>query len=291
MPVTSGITPTNNREINWADLDVDEENINSNNGQNAVDGDIKFPSVHESVDPKTGIHTVIEYKIDPETKNKLKITKQYARKFIKEELTKGMLERRSIKKFGVASRFPPGPDSNSTSLGEKVILKLSSRMKAEELESKTDTNIKKPTRNIQCRRCKGTHFTSQCPYKDTIADPDGEAEALDSRDSSRNPNVYITPSRRAGAVPGDSTESRNRENSLRITNISEDATPEEVEAMFRVYPGIEKVYVAYDRDNKRCKGYAYVSFYDREYAETCRNSMRGKGFRNLILEIDFAESR
>ncbi len=72
-------------------------------------------------------------------------------------------------KFGECKGLPAGPDSNSTSIGDEVFLKLSAN--AKDLDEPEEDPLKKSIQlgssKIVCRICKGDHWTTKCPFKDT----------------------------------------------------------------------------------------------------------------------------
>ena len=81
-----------------------------------------------------------------------------------------VLARRQWKKFGDSASLPPGPDANSTSFAETVHLNLSFNLSANaQSEAQQDEDPLKKAANLSilCRICKGNHFSSKCPYKDT----------------------------------------------------------------------------------------------------------------------------
>lgn len=109
-----------------------------------------------------------------------------------------MAERKHWDKFGQEKGNKPGPDPATTTLGESVNLKLSignkvphsmalmmmdninvtNILQSAEVEPTQEQQIKSSLANkkISCRLCKGDHFTSKCPYKDTLGILDGAGE-------------------------------------------------------------------------------------------------------------------
>jgi translation initiation factor 3 subunit G len=77
--------------------------------------------------------------------------------------------RRTLAKFGEVKHFGAGPDSNSTTVGDDVFLKLSSNSK--DLDGPDEEELKRvaslANSKIVCRICKGDHWTTKCPFKDT----------------------------------------------------------------------------------------------------------------------------
>jgi len=163
-------------------------------------------------------------------------------------------------------------------------------------------------KKITCRHCKGDHFTTKCPYKDTLESiTGGEPSTLggDSEFGSHltpasndlsNPAVaassggvggggkYVPPSMRAGAArtgermggPGGRREGDDAP-TLRVTNLSEDAEEDDLRDMFSRFGRVTRVYIGRDRETGACKGYAFVSFEIKDHADLARQKLDGHG--------------
>lgn len=92
----------------------------------------------------------------------------------------GVAERKLWPKMGIEASRAAGPHSDTTTLGENIIFRPTAGYKSgaqEQLnpeEDKKTEALKKM--QIKCRICSGDHFTTKCPFKDTMA-PEGEAGA------------------------------------------------------------------------------------------------------------------
>lgn len=75
---------------------------------------------------------------------------------------------------------------------------------------------------------------------------------------------------------------------LRVTNVSEDATDEDLRDLFSKFGRVVRVYIGRDRDTGIGKGYAFVSFEDRSIAERAMKKVHGKGYDNLILNVQWS---
>ena len=85
---------------------------------------------------------------------------------------------------------------------------------------------------------------------------------------------YVPPSRRGvpGAQPstsGGPGGGRDQDQSLtiRIYNLSEDVTDADVRDLVSRFGPVARVFVAKNRDTGLCKGFAFVTYYDRQ---TCQ---------------------
>lgn len=168
-------------------------------------------------------------------------------------------------------------------------------------------------KKIVCRLCKGDHFTTRCPYKETLeaipgaADtPEGEgiltpAAAADLSNpavaASAAGGKYVPPSMRGGGnrtgerMGGVGGMSRDDLPTLRVTNLSEEADDDDLRDLFSRFGRVVRVYVGRDRETGICKGYAFVSFESREDADRARQRVDGKGYDNLILSVNWSVPR
>lgn len=77
---------------------------------------------------------------------------------------------------------------------------------------------------------------------------------------------------------------------LTIQNqVSEMAEEAELRDMFERFGRVTRVFLAKDRDTGLAKGFAFISFADRNDAVKACNKMDGYGFKHLILRVEFAK--
>lgn len=81
--------------------------------------------------------------------------------------------------------------------------------------------------------------------------------------------TYVPPSLRAGAerpaVPD--MRRRNEENSVRVTNLSEDTREPDLLELFRTFGPVSRVYVAIDQKTGVSRGFGFVNFVSKKDAE------------------------
>ncbi|KAI9302476.1 eukaryotic translation initiation factor 3 subunit G-domain-containing protein [Cunninghamella echinulata] len=270
---------------------------------------------------ENGIKHIIEYK-ENDAGKKVKITRKIRSTLKTEHVNKSVAQRKKWAKFGEEEGNKPGPDLSTTTIGENIPLKLGSKSSkseepsaAEIVQDKVRSQLK--SKNIMCRICKGEHFTSKCPYKDTLQPLDELASSLEAvkmetpdlsgastpepTSAAGGPAKYTPPHLRnkaaggvAGAVGSGTSESRERRDdncTLRVTNLSEDVVDNDIHDLFRRFGSITRVFLARDRETRLCKGFAFVSFADREDAERAQQAINGYGYDNLILRVEFARSQ
>lgn len=95
---------------------------------------------------------------------------------------------------------------------------------------------------------------------------------------------------------------------LRVTNVSEIAEEQDLREMFSRYGHVTRVFLAKDRETGRAKGFAFISYADRDDAAKACEKMDGckssspffcyltprlthpaVGFGHLILRVEFAK--
>ncbi|KAJ2450219.1 translation initiation factor eIF3 subunit g [Coemansia sp. RSA 2336] len=250
-----------------------------------------------------GTKTVIEYRINEDGK-KVKLTRRLKEKVVQEHVNRAVAERKKWAKFGAEKNSAPGPNISTTMLDGVILLKLSqyaAKQKQQEEAQQQEKAASAKNKHIQCRICRGLHFTAKCPYKDTLV-PIEEITGAASAPSADQPaaketsgkSSYVPPHLRHGAAKGGSMDAQGRSEStttIRISNLSENTQKEDVEQLCRVFGPTERVHVAKDRVTQLCRGFAFVAFYDKESAERAIAKLNGYGFDHLILSAEFTADR
>ncbi|KAL2557504.1 eukaryotic translation initiation factor 3G1 [Forsythia ovata] len=234
MAVEAAAPPS---KLRWGELEEDD----------AEDLDFLLPPKQVFGPDENGIKRVVEYKFNDEG-NKVKITTTTRiRKLASARLSKRAVERRSWSKFGDAVNEDVGSRLTMVST-EEIILERprAPGTKQEEVKVAGDplASMGKAGAAIMvCRKCfkKGEHWTAMCPYKDLAAPTE---TSIDKPPSSENTATsagatkgsYIPPSMRAGAErTGTDMRRRHEENSVRVTNLSEDTREPDLHDLFRPF--------------------------------------------------------
>lgn len=203
---------------NWADDAGDEDEV--------------LPPTEVIGPDASGIKTVISY--INEDGRIVKVTRKFKVSKVTHTVHKRVAARKAWAKFGDEAGRKPGPDPSTTTLSEHIPVKLSLKQSAAEEEeaiSAMDALKKQGDKVVVCRVCKGDHWTSKCPYKDSLgalteavaeataavqAEPGAPSAALFTRSfvfpmtrwlmhfhSAAAPSAggkYVPPSLRAGAA-------------------------------------------------------------------------------------------
>ncbi|THU60596.1 hypothetical protein C4D60_Mb07t14440 [Musa balbisiana] len=272
-------------KLRWGELEDDAEDL-----------DFLLPPGVVVGPDENGVKNVTEYRFDDEG-NKVRVTTTTrVRKLTRARLSKRALERRSWPKFGDAVHEDAGARLTMVST-EEILLERprAPGSKAEEPKVAGDPLAamgKAGAVLMVCRTCgkKGDHWTSKCPYKDLVDKPPGAEGAASS--ASTGKGAYVPPSMRAGAErSGTEMRRRNDENSVRVTNLSEDTREPDLLELFRTFGPVTRVYVAVDQKTGVSRGFGFINFVNREDAERAINKLNGYGYDNLILRVEWATPR
>ncbi|XP_058207159.1 uncharacterized protein LOC131320458 [Rhododendron vialii] len=283
-------------KVRWGELEEDD----------GEDLDFLLPPRQVIGPDENGIKKVIEYKFNDDG-NKVKITTTTrVRKLAKARLSKRAVERRSWPKFGDAVHEDVGARLTMVST-EEILLERprAPGTKSEESKAAGDSLAqlgKGGAVLMVCRTCgkKGDHWTSRCPYKDLA--PQSEAfsdkplaseTAAAASGGTTTKGAYVPPSLRAGAErpAGSEMRRRNEENSVRVTNLSEDTREPDLHELFRTFGPVSRVYVAIDQKTGMSRGFGFVNFVNKEDAERAIAKLNGYGYDNLILRVEWATPR
>ncbi|CAL0311923.1 unnamed protein product [Lupinus luteus] len=279
-------------KVLWGELEEDD----------GEDLDFLLPPKQVIGPDQNGIKKVIEYKFNDEG-NKVKITTTTrTRKLANARLSKRAIERRSWPKFGDAIHEDVGSRLTMVST-EEILLERPKPLgsKNEEPKAAGDplAQYQKGAVLMVCRTCgkKGDHWTSRCPYKDLAAPSEGFVDKPPTSDAAAGApgaakGAYVPPGMRAGADrSGSDMRRRNDENSVRVTNLSEDTREPDLLELFRPFGAVSRVYVAIDQKTGMSRGFGFVNFVIREDAQRAINKLNGYGYDSLILRVEWATPR
>lgn len=276
----------------WGDMMEEEETDDLPPISETINGDIK---------------KIIEFKFNEEGK-KVKVTRTY--KLETRKVPKSIAKRKLWKKFGAAKRDNPhGPDPSTTYVAEDVFLKFV--LNKEDASNQDDDPLKKlkGTKIVKCRICKGDHWTTKCPYKDSLQllqQKEQENEAANKQEPSRpaqpgpsaaggQPSKYVPPNLRGGEGAtqrrGETMQSRRTDEAatVRVTNLSEDTQESDLQELFRPFGQIARIYLAKDKITNQSKGFAFISYVKRDDAARAIKALQGFGYDHLILNVEWAK--
>lgn len=195
----------------------------------------------------------------------------------KKEITlpKKVAERRNWAKFGVSKGLPPGPDTASTNrVFDEVFFEFTNNKKI--IDDKEDANMGIFGNNnknvVTCKHCGGNHWSIKCKNK-----PD----KLETKDDKNIPNngKYVPKFKRDGEKPRDKNK-----NTIRISNISDNADEQDIRDLFYNYGRITRLY--YNQ-----KGFAFLTYSELNSCEKAIEAVNGHPYDYLILSVEMAESK
>lgn len=256
----------------------------------------------EDLDEKNGIKKIIEIKWNEEEGKDVKIIKSY--RVETKRLTKSIAKRKQWKKFGSAENDPPGPNSANTIISEEITMTFINNKDAHIESDENPLQKLKNTKLVSCRICKGDHWTTRCPYKDTLQPlqenlkegekkPEAAAGTTGTGSTVSKTGKYVPPSLRDGANKGRGESMNNSKRdefaTIRVTNLSEDTRESDLQELFRPFGTIHRIYLAKDKNTGQSKGFAFINFHRREDAARAIAGVSGYGYDHLILNVEWAK--
>lgn len=260
-----------------------------------ADAGDEFSAPDITVNPD-GTKTVVTFRLNQEGK-KVKITQKIKEIKVQERVHPLIAQRKNWKKYGKEINSPPGPDTSTTQLGEKVELRLNlswKQVEKEEEESKAEVQ-QKSFQAFRCRTCGGDHYTTKCPYKETLgavsaANTPSEA----TEDAGANaPGKYVPRHMRAdanGNLP--SKDTRDDSTTLKVSQLNSFVDEDMVRnELFARFGPLQRVTIVRNRETGESRGFAYVAFATEDLASQALEALNGKGYHSLILHLEWSKKK
>jgi translation initiation factor 3 subunit G len=266
--------------------------------------ELKLPPKQVFGPDKDGVKTIVEYKA--ENGQKIKITKKVRVSKKEMRTSKGVLERRNLTKFGEAVGLNAEQERTTMSMTEDILLE---RVKTSKDNTKKEDNFDQLQALATTKallRMSGIAGKTDGPaaafgatkaYKVPMSARRGGGEMPPGEgDGPSGPRPgsgqYVPPNLRAGASSvGDTMRQRRDENSVRVTNLSEDTKEADLVDLFSPFGSISRIYIAYDRETRESRGFAFINFVRRDEGQRAIDKLDGFGYDNLILRVEWAAPR
>ncbi|CAH2079203.1 unnamed protein product [Thlaspi arvense] len=268
-------------KVLWEEVEDDDENL-----------DFLLPAKQVIGPDENGNKTVIEYKFNDEGKT-VKVT-------TRTRVHKGWagdkpitVRRRTWAKFGDAVKDDASSVGYTTVSKECVFLERPQDLSGTKPEeTKAHSDLGKPGSVLMiCRNCgkRGEHWTARCPMSNHSSTDQVEAS---TSAVTNNSSSYVPPNMRGVSIAvSDTRRRRNDENSLRVTNLSEDTREPDLMDLFGTFGAVSRAYVVFDQNTGVSRGFGFVNFMSREDAQRAINNLDGYGYDNLILRVEWATPR
>jgi len=294
------------RRVNWGDVEQDDDLPLSPSTVGAVSSSSSssshpvVPLVSQSAPDAKGIKTIVEYGTNAQGE-KVKITRKVKVVSKQVKVNKHVLERQDWEKFGDCKGLPKGPEQNITYQSFEIIhLDLRPKKREEEKEESSLDKLSGTSSIVVCRNCGETgHWTLKCPKRQNIevfANKPDLQEKFGATDTTK-PGVgaaggrYVPVHMRGGEESKPVSSLRDEGHALRVTNLAEDVTEDDLADLFRRFGHTQRIYLARDRQTGESRGFAFVNYSMRRDAETAIENLNGHGYANLILRVEWAKPR
>lgn len=267
-----------------------------------------LPAMREELKGNTKIVTEYVLKGD----KKVKTVRTY--KIEKKLVPKAIARRKAWPKFGASASDKPGPNSSTTVVSEEIMMQFITNKEeaASEEQSELDKLKASVKGNVKCRICKMDHWTKECPYKDDLGAIKESLAALDKENgggpAEATPEAslalpqaaggkYVPPSRRgpdgAPARPGmgSSMPDRRRDDTaaVRVSNLPEMTEDKDIKDLFGSVGPVARIFLAKDKIDKKCKGFAFVNYMHVQHAEEAIRTLNQHRYNHLILNVEWAK--
>lgn len=278
----------------WGDVldDSDEEpEVQVPRSLAKTSGGLEIPPTQKSRIDSKGIQIITSYRAHPanakqllKTVTKVRVTKQRIRE------AKAVEERRKWTKFGEALKDEMAEGAQRSTILSKDDVYL------EDPNADTDLQDEDPTSaiagNLNEFWAKQQQRQLERKY-DVGVDEEGGAGAgwtqVGVGGAAANPGKYVPPSARAAMAAGVKPERRTDDlNTIRVTNISENTTEADLQDLFKPFGRISRVYLAKDKETLQSRGFAFVSFVNKDDAARAMVKLQGFGYDHLILKLEWA---
>ena len=237
-----------------------------------------------------GVKTVVEYA--RKGGDLVKRTSKFRVTTIKSRTTPAMAARRELKKYGEADGQEQGFVDPATTQTSVEVIKIENP-NAEVADNTQDLldSLAAGTMAISSKwRTAGQAGVTD--LGDLGLGEDGPADEMSSLRRG-GPGAaggkYVPPSMRGGKGSGVAMESDRDTATLRVTNISDGTSEQDLRELFARFGHIQRIYLAKDKETFRSRGFAFVTFHSRKEAGRAMESLQGYGYDHLILKIEWAK--
>mmetsp|Transcript_30320 Transcript_30320/g.47299 ORF Transcript_30320/g.47299 Transcript_30320/m.47299 type:complete len:285 (+) Transcript_30320:55-909(+) len=276
---------------NWADVDEEDEEVATPMG--------KAGARFESPVDANGIKSVVEYKErDGKT---YKVTTRVKVTTVTKWFNDEMVQRKSMDKFGKAKITSEGIGAQKLAVPEDATIDLCKKVvilaQADNAEDKFLEDALKSCENLFKEKKVWTDENrSKQLERDTAETPAPKAatEPTPAAGDANAPKKYVPPTIRAaqdGKGGGKGDLQQQQEASLRVFNLSEVCEEDTLRQLFGRYGALQRVFISKDPNTYLCKGFAFVTYWEKKHAQAAIDKLNGHGLDNLIMKVEWAKPR
>jgi translation initiation factor 3 subunit G len=248
-----------------------------------------IPEDQDFIDPSTGIRTIITH-YKREDGKLVRVTRKLEQQKKSVKVHRAVRERRkNLAKFGDVAGFPSGLEPNVSYVDHQLVnlrldgQKEEEKAEVEELLSKISS----------IKGGKGFLFKQSEKVREKIAaeEKDEKTEQVASAGASASGRfVPKALGARPGAAGGKPSRFDDDLPTVRVGNLTENASQSDVWDLFVRFGQLSRVRLATDPETRASRGYAFVTFYRKEDAQRAIDALNGHGYDNLILQVEWAKS-
>lgn len=302
----------------WGDLDGDDDappSISLSSKSSSANSNLSIPPTHTSRIDSKGIKLVTSYRAanpnDPNSTSLLKTITKIRVHTVKLREHASIETRRQWKKFGQAA---VDEDQSNVTIQSRDDIYLDdpnadTDLQEEDVSKALAGNLNSFWEKQKIRALERKYGVgAEDPNKEgagAAAAAGGPGEGWNTvGEKGAAGGKYVPPSQRgkmAGtggslaamatkidANGGPTNDKRSEQNTIRVTNISEDTTEADLQELFQPFGRISRVYLAKDKETMQSRGFAFVSFVHREDAAKAMDKLQGYGYDHLILKLEWA---
>mmetsp|Transcript_12283 Transcript_12283/g.25359 ORF Transcript_12283/g.25359 Transcript_12283/m.25359 type:complete len:318 (-) Transcript_12283:154-1107(-) len=272
----------------WGDVlddDSDDEDIQMQ--QPSSSGGLVIPPTHKSRIDSKGIQIVTSYRQHPTNESQLLKTITKVKVFTETvRESKAIEERRKWKKFGNALKDGAEGSQRSTILSKDDIFiedpNADNDLQEEDVAKDLSGNLNEFWAKQQKRQLERKYGV------EGGKEEGGGWNVVGAGGGAAAGGKYVPPSARGG-MAGVKPERRVDDlNTIRVTNISENTTEADLQDLFKPFGRISRVYLAKDKETLQSRGFAFVSFVNKDDAAKAMEKLQGFGYDHLILKLEWA---
>ncbi|GLI70248.1 hypothetical protein VaNZ11_015094 [Volvox africanus] len=271
-------------------------------GDTLDDEDLLPPSVVKGPDDN-GIKTLVEY-FKNDKGDVIKKTTKVKVVTMEKKVYKVSEERRKWPRFGLAARETP-QDSFTAQAVDEIPFERVRQIKATTQEKKA-TDIQQVLASadktvisgsikemLYKKRMERELLRMKGLLKEAEKPPEEDGKPSIPGLGGPKPGSYVPPNvrNRGPGGDGESMQKKREDNSIRVTNLSEEVTEADLQELFRPFGPVSRIFLAVDKQTGENRGFAFVNYVHREDAERAIRNLNGFGYDNLILRVEWAQPR